>query len=802
MATTYYVGTNNQVKSRDLVSATVQIHTPFGDNDSIWRDVMTHPTNEDIVIIVGTSFYTDPDPQVPTENVSIQVSTDGGTTWIVSQGDWKDNCSYFYEVWFCEDGQTIWAVAKDGCVVKSTDMGVTFTTQTFIAGQAYSQTAAIYALDDTNAIVLGSPGEDVTQSECFVWLTTDGGSSWTTLNGGSTLVFPDILQPGPNIGNANGIWMSNDMQTIVAATGYTNQISTDGGATFTGETDAESLPPINKYYMYRSGIHLTWYPTYNTSSPDVFRHTGGAIFQITESVDGGQNYLRTRHYSNGLPDFPLPPGNTPGEIPAAHFYTLYEGFYAQNEYLYSSQDGGASGVTIDNFQQGSQILSIWTGESPIANNPVYYVFQDCCDDNLCTWNNNILVLEYTGICDVGFCPDYIQQLIVTYFQGIEYNGFVYSCHGCLVLTEISELPTDPYTIIPYEAAIGDTTGDYVLDWVIGCDKCCTVFPCYKLTDCEGIQDPIYTGSDLNANLGEVITIEEVDGEPVSGCWLVELSDINCVDVPTVVIDKCYATCEDCLPVPQPPLAPTGRNVLPNYTTGNCDPKIVEKAFCDFADLMYKDMMSRRYQIAQCCPKDENKIWIQKEKIKAKLLESENPTPDQCNPECYAYEATIFDGFSAVTTYTDCYGVEQVINTTVSVNVQYLNFCALNTNPPTTVISDAENNEVGTYVLNPVEDCVVPIPLLRYYGVLIIPEPNGGSPIIVDYKDSDGNPQQLIINPCPGKQCDAVEQFICAEYGTISVSDNTSPVVYADNENCPSGEICTKDSRITFYGDCP
>lgn len=94
------------------------------------------------------------------------------------------------------------------------------------------------------------------------------------------------------------------------------------------------------------------------------------------------------------------------------------------------------------------------------------------------------------------------------------------------------------------------------------------------------------------------------------------------------------------------------------------------------------------------------------------------------------------------------------------------------------------------------------PLLRYYKLDFELPLDGDPGIVIDYIDSNGNPQQVFIDPCPTKTCDKFVLYVCAEYGSITVSDVVGSPVYAGNETCPTGVVCEQDSRITYLGGCP
>jgi hypothetical protein len=522
MVRTYAVGrANSAVRLDEHTGPWVNLVTQ-GSVDSIWRDVMSDPSNPDKVVIIGTAEDTS------LVNVSIQVSFDAGVTWTIPTGTWANDTSILHEVWYV-DTNIIWAVGENGVVVKSIDGGLSFDTVLTAPGLIVAgdipYTAAIHALDNQVAVVLGSPTSGLGEFLCYVWKTIDGGNTWTLLNGGNTLLnIIGTLSTNP-AGKANGIWISEDEQRIIAATGYTQQLSIDAGITFT------QVAPE----MTRSGVHLTWFPSYDPN-PQYFRHVGGAPIEVNESTDSGVTYQTTRMYV-----FPvaIPPTNTAVQITAAHFYTAYDGYYAYHSagttYIESTNDGAASGV------------------ASYAN------------------------------------PDPF-----TSYEAIWTSG------------EILPPPPPP------------PSGS-----------------CFELQDCLGITPSIITYIDLSALVGNVVSLKDDSNHEAPGCWLVLDYAGDCDGSVFVDVYKCYTDCEDCLPVPEVPCDPKPRVVYPNYITGICNPEIVDKAFCDFAEMMYDRMMALRYRIKTCCPKDDVLVYVRKEKVNLKLISTGAPIPIPYNEYVFA-----------------------------------------------------------------------------------------------------------------------------------------------------------------------
>lgn len=79
-------------------------------------------------------------------------------------------------------------------------------------------------------------------------------------------------------------------------------------------------------------------------------------------------------------------------------------------------------------------------------------------------------------------------------------------------------------------------------------------PCYVLTDCDGIKDPIYT---YNPNISQYITnnnVITIDGD--STCWIPSVSNLGCECAIVTSVQYVYDNCEEC--------------GLKSYKLTNCD----------------------------------------------------------------------------------------------------------------------------------------------------------------------------------------------------------------------------------------
>lgn len=215
--------------------------------------------------------------------------------------------------------------------------------------------------------------------------------------------------------------------------------------------------------------------------------------------------------------------------------------------------------------------------------------------------------------------------------------------------------------------------------------------CWRLINCEDAQDIIYTGTDLSAQVGQIVslvndtrcwTVEDGTGncppltqlvevvaifqkcedciavcyiltdcqgvEPsiitstnLSGyvgqvikidncdtCWSVSETQ-NCQNTVAVTVATAYTQCVECIPqpVPPPPITLRPRQIVPGYTTPGCDPEYYDNVNCHFADEIYKKMAFVRFGISSCCGDDYLKWTIEKEMLDLMAIKD----PDACKP---------------------------------------------------------------------------------------------------------------------------------------------------------------------------
>jgi len=253
--------------------------------------------------------------------------------------------------------------------------------------------------------------------------------------------------------------------------------------------------------------------------------------------------------------------------------------------------------------------------------------------------------------------------------------------GCYLVEQIDMIPpTDTPVVV-----------DYVFDDCIACKK---VY--YRLEDCFNQENVIYTTTDLNIYLGQVIKIKGCDN-----CWQVtETRTFTTLENVEVVQD--FLTCEDCyvdapcictqvtnltattqtisyidcendeveitltvnttsskvcakrwilpeLPdgqflyletfgeckfgiCPQPTFK-NDRTVRPGYNTPICTPAKYDEITCNFANILYKIALEKRYGITNCCPEDDDKWLVKKELIDLQALKDPNYSCKECECSC-------------------------------------------------------------------------------------------------------------------------------------------------------------------------
>lgn len=282
----------------------------------------------------------------------------------------------------------------------------------------------------------------------------------------------------------------------------------------------------------------------------------------------------------------------------------------------------------------------------------------------------------------------------------DFSGYVgevvqLDCGDCWIVEQIDYNPPNIQTV----------TIDFRFDSCLACER-----TYYKLTDCQGIENPVYTYTDLTDQVGKVIKIENCDT-----CWEVEETRlIETVSVVKLISE--YVECLDCL-LDRPCLCSTitnqynsiktflyldclgvehpitlnpgetsdkvcllnwmldpevesvyieyfgncvnnqcpvealpKRKVKPGYSVPVCDTEKFEKITCKASEVYYKQVMRLRYGISNCCPEDEEKWLIKKELIDLQALRDPNYI---CTPVSSCCQANDTCGCGCNTTLKTC-----------------------------------------------------------------------------------------------------------------------------------------------------
>ena len=83
----------------------------------------------------------------------------------------------------------------------------------------------------------------------------------------------------------------------------------------------------------------------------------------------------------------------------------------------------------------------------------------------------------------------------------------------------------------------------------------------------------------------------------------------------------------------PPVFKNNRTVRPGYNTPICTPAKYDEITCNFADIMYKIVLEKRYGITNCCPDEDDRWLIQKELIDLQALKDPNYNCPSCPCSC-------------------------------------------------------------------------------------------------------------------------------------------------------------------------
>jgi hypothetical protein len=253
------------------------------------------------------------------------------------------------------------------------------------------------------------------------------------------------------------------------------------------------------------------------------------------------------------------------------------------------------------------------------------------------------------------------------------------CKGCWTVYEVNgPIPSD--VLITVETVFDD------------CKACKTRF--YRLKDCAEIEANIFTSTDLSDYVDRIIVlewcpttcwlVEAAETSTDAGVLGNILGDFNdctaclrsfpCVcsrikNHDIVTLDYKYLDCDgavqaitlapgersericiahwyssystdyveyfgDCINrVECPPQIYPKRKITPGYKTPICSTEKYEKITCKSAEILYKQVLTLRYGISNCCPDEDNKWLVRKELIDLQALKDPDYTCEVTSCGC-------------------------------------------------------------------------------------------------------------------------------------------------------------------------
>lgn len=327
-------------------------------------------------------------------------------------------------------------------------------------------------------------------------------------------------------------------------------------------------------------------------------------------------------------------------------------------------------VTNEIYNSNTQILSQYLGQIvTIAGYEGCWLVE--LNEGLCDCPINVSVLQ--SFTDCVACLPIINYRFVNCLNSlqVQYSDLDYSalvgqvvelgCGGCWIVEQIDYYPPSIQII----------TVLYTFGTCLDCSR-----TYYKLTDCDGIEADVYTYTDLSTylNLDQTITlkgcptcwtIEETrEGAALAGLVNVENAYDDCAecgnDKPclcssirndgTVAMTFDYVDCTgvtQTTPLLQPgetslryclrtwknnvtltnyvkyygtctngvcpPMVYNVRSVTPGYNTPACSAEKFETISCKASQILYRNVLTLRYGISNCCP-EEDEYWLVKKEL--------------------------------------------------------------------------------------------------------------------------------------------------------------------------------------------
>jgi hypothetical protein len=668
---TYWVGASGTAYRLDnftLPWINVSVANTFPDAAKLpLYDVETDPIDSNKVFAVGMGN--------PSDSIfGIYVSTDGGVTWYVPGGNYQTNQFSSTQItWYevhVQDSQNIMVSGQNGYIAVSTDGGLTFNLSTQMPLLPEGGLAPDYPTCYSLHFI--SPLIGVVGTRRHVLITYDAGVTWLILNLGN----PITSTLGQFALEIRGIHLSADQQTVVALSSNYIFTSTDAGNTF---VDTES-------FLGENGLHLTW-------TTDSILWGFGARDMVFQTLDGGSTWSVIQPYfAQGLPHY------------AGHFYTNTEGFFSENNELFSTSNAALTGTS--SWSGNIRINAVWTVREPV----VCFLLEDC-EDKL---------------------PDIITDTDLSSYLGqvIKIKGYT----ACWTVSETQNCDTVvPVTVsgTPYQ----------------DCTACLSV-PCYLLTDCSNPQNTIeVTNPEFAGYINQVVQICSE-----AGCFCYTITD-NGTCLPNILLYTsitCFEDCQSCLPPPIPPVELIKRTVKPGYNTPGCPPAYTEKINCTFGEQVWDEVVAVRYGVKICCDHDVDKWDIKKQILDLKAIY--DPALDiPPTPSCKCYIINQYAG-SATYKFINCGGALTEI---VSAPNTTYNICAQDF-PKVYCLSEGGSFEITKQDTSCTDDLgCIPIPCYCYSTINTT-----RNPIDVTYIDCATKTQVTVSLP------NGEGLYICAQEGSV------------------------------------
>jgi len=256
--------------------------------------------------------------------------------------------------------------------------------------------------------------------------------------------------------------------------------------------------------------------------------------------------------------------------------------------------------------------------SPQTDNLNNYTLVDCCGrlPNV-TISNGLTNIGTTGTIVVpslgeDVCWTFTQDPAFVVTNVIDLTDALYylDCPNCNIAHPCAIYPVVPSCTCFEVDLAPDCIGAIILNLpvipvpYVDCAACTPV--CYLLTNCEEPTETILTFTDLSAYVGDVIKLLETCPDK---CWTISIAP-DCEGAISVQQSvEVFTDCATCLPpIPEVPFNLNTRAVRPGFYTAACPPEYVVNVNCRYSDIVYSQMLVKRYGISPCCDEEDVNKW--------------------------------------------------------------------------------------------------------------------------------------------------------------------------------------------------